>query len=240
MSPVPTSNAIRLLIVDDQAIVRSGYRLICQAAPDIEIVGEACNGHEAVEEARRLSPDVVAMDVQMPGLDGISATEAILTELGPSAPRIVVMTTFDLDDYVYGALKAGATSFLLKDAPPEDLIRAIRLAAKGDAMFAPSVTTALIERHVRPVASRRRADTATQTDEARPDETKAESYRLTDREYEVVRLIAQAKSNAEIADELCIAERTVKAHVTAILSKLELRDRVQVVVYAYEMGLVDS
>ncbi len=216
---------IRLLLADDQAIVRSGCRLICQAAPEIDIVGEAANGREARELARTLGPDVIAMDVRMPDLDGISATEGILSDFGSDGPRIVILTTFDLDEYVYGALRAGATSFLLKDAPPEDVIRAIRLAANGEAMFAPSVTTKLIRRHVQPVAKRR---------------GQVSDFGLTARENEVVRLIALAKSNAEIGQELCIAERTVKAHMSAILAKLQLRDRVQVVVFAYEQGLLDS
>ena len=211
---------IRVLIVDDQVLVRTGFRLILSAEPDIEVVGEAGDGGEAIALARSLAPDVVLMDVRMPDVDGIEATDAIVRE--PTSPRVLVLTTFDLDDVVYDALRAGASGFLLKDAPEQRLLTAIRVVADGGSLFAPSVTRRLIEEF-----SRRAAPTAPPT----LDE-------LTPRELEVLRLVAGGLSNAEIAARLVVSEHTVKTHVAHILQKLDLRDRTQAVVIAYESGLV--
>jgi len=211
---------IRVLIVDDQVLVRTGFRLILSAEADIEVVGEAGDGGEAIALARSLSPDVVLMDVRMPDVDGIEATEAIVRE--PTSPRVLVLTTFDLDDIVYDALRAGASGFLLKDAPEERLLTAIRVVADGGSLFAPSVTRRLIEEF-----SRRATPAAPPT----LDE-------LTPRELEVLKLVAGGMSNGEIAARLVVSEHTVKTHVAHILQKLDLRDRTQAVVLAYESGLV--
>ena len=211
---------IRVLIVDDQVLVRTGFRLILSAEADIEVVGEAGDGREAIELARSTAPDVVLMDVRMPDVDGIEATRAIVEE--PSSPRILVLTTFDLDDVVYDALRAGASGFLLKDAPEERLLTAIRVVADGGSLFAPSVTRRLIEEF-----SRRANPSAPPTLEE-----------LTPREVEVLRLVAGGLSNGEIAARLVVSEHTVKTHVAHILQKLDLRDRTQAVVLAYESGLV--
>jgi len=211
---------IRVLIVDDQVLVRTGFRLILSAEADIEVVGEAGDGGEAITLARSLAPDVVLMDVRMPEVDGIEATEAIVRE--PTSPRVLVLTTFDLDDVVYDALRAGASGFLLKDAPEDRLLTAIRVVADGGSLFAPSVTRRLIEEF-----SRRAAPAAPPT----LDE-------LTPRELEVLRLVAGGLSNGEIAARLVVSEHTVKTHVAHILQKLDLRDRTQAVVIAYESGLV--
>jgi DNA-binding NarL/FixJ family response regulator len=210
---------IRVLIVDDQRLVRSGLAMILRADPEIEVVGEAADGHEAVAAAYELRPDVVLMDVRMPNVDGIEATKRIVGAV-ELPPRVLVLTTFDLDEYVFGALRAGASGFLLKDAPEEQLIAAIRVAADGGALFSPSATQRLIERfagHADPPAG---------------------LSELTDREHEVLRLVARGLSNAEIAGELVVSEHTVKTHVARILQKLDLRDRTQAVVTAYESGLV--
>jgi DNA-binding NarL/FixJ family response regulator len=211
---------IRVLIVDDQVLVRTGFRLILSAEPDIEVVGEAGDGREAIALARATAPDVVLMDVRMPDVDGIEATAAIVQE--PTSPRVLVLTTFDLDDVVYDALRAGASGFLLKDAPEERLLTAIRVVADGGSLFAPSVTRRLIEEF-----SRRAAPAAPPTLEE-----------LTPRELEVLRLVAGGLSNGEIAARLVVSEHTVKTHVAHILQKLDLRDRTQAVVLAYESGLV--
>jgi len=211
---------IRVLIVDDQVLVRTGFRLILSAEADIEVVGEAGDGGEAITLARALAPDVVLMDVRMPDVDGIEATAAIVQE--PTSPRVLVLTTFDLDDVVYDALRAGASGFLLKDAPEERLLTAIRVVADGGSLFAPSVTRRLIEEF-----SRRAAPAAPPTLEE-----------LTPRELEVLRLVAGGLSNGEIAARLVVSEHTVKTHVAHILQKLDLRDRTQAVVLAYESGLV--
>jgi DNA-binding NarL/FixJ family response regulator len=212
---------IGVLLVDDQAMVRSGLRMILESEDDLVVIAEAEDGAEAVRLARSERPDVILMDVRMPEVDGIEATRQI-TETTPDS-KVIVLTTFDLDDYVYGALRAGASGFLLKDAPADDLIAAIRVVAKGDALLAPSVTRRLISEF---------AD--------RPDRSTAVSGldELTEREIEVLRLLATGKSNAEIADELFVSETTVKTHVSHVLTKLGLRDRVQAVVAAYESGLV--
>jgi len=211
---------IRVLIVDDQVLVRTGFRLILSAEPDIEVVGEAGDGRDAIALARATAPDVVLMDVRMPDVDGIEATAAIVQE--PTSPRVLVLTTFDLDDVVYDALRAGASGFLLKDAPEERLLTAIRVVADGGSLFAPSVTRRLIEEF-----SRRAAPAAPPTLEE-----------LTPRELEVLRLVAGGLSNGEIAARLVVSEHTVKTHVAHILQKLDLRDRTQAVVLAYESGLV--
>jgi DNA-binding NarL/FixJ family response regulator len=217
---------IGVLIVDDQALVRAGFRMVLEVEDDITVVGEAGNGEQAVHGARRLRPDVVLMDIWMPELDGIAATRQIasaaLGRAGPG-PRVLILTTFDLDEYVYDALGAGASGFLLKDAPPEQLTEGIRVVARGEALLAPAVTRRLIEDF-----SRARP----------PTEVPPGADELTPRELEVWRLLAQGLSNAEIAESLIVSGTTVKTHVARILMKLGLRDRVQAVVLAYESGLV--
>jgi DNA-binding NarL/FixJ family response regulator len=217
---------IRTLIVDDQPMIRVGIRAILQAQTDIEVVGEAENGQLGVEKCRSLRPDVVLMDVRMPVLDGLAATTALLgpDRAGAHTPRVLMLTTFDLDDYIYAALRAGASGFLLKDSEPDELIRAVRVVAGGEALLAPSITRRLIENFV----------------EAQPRQlTGATALNgLTDREREVLRLVALGMSNQEIAAALFISEPTTKTHVSRILQKLDLRDRVQAVVLGYETGLV--
>jgi DNA-binding NarL/FixJ family response regulator/class 3 adenylate cyclase len=215
---------VRVLIVDDQVLVRTGFRMILEAEPDIEVVGEASDGLEAIAQARALRPDVLLMDVRMPEVDGIEATRRLLGEDGAEA-KVVMLTTFDMDEYVYEALRAGASGFLLKDVPPEQLVAGIRAVASGDALLAPSVTRRVIEEFVRrPPDSVREAP--------------AKIAELTARELEVLKLIARGLSNAEIAKELFVSETTVKTHVAHVLMKLNLRDRVQAVVLEYESGLV--
>jgi DNA-binding NarL/FixJ family response regulator len=216
---------LRVLIVDDQALVRAGFAMILSAEPDIEVVGQAGNGLEALETAAQLAPDVILMDIRMPEMDGITATR-LLCEGRPGdtdCPRVIILTTFDLDEYVYAALRAGASGFLLKDTPPDDLAAAIRVVASGDALLSPSITRKLLEEFTKSVAPRK--DLSGLSD-------------LTEREEEVLRQLARGMSNAEIADTLFVSETTVKTHVSHILTKLELRDRVQAVVAAYESGLV--
>jgi DNA-binding NarL/FixJ family response regulator len=215
---------LSVLIVDDQALVRAGFRMILEAEDDIDVVGEAADGAQALDEARRLRPDVVLMDVRMPELDGIEATRRLLAD-GAAATKVVMLTTFDMDEYVYEALRAGASGFLLKDVPPEQLVDGIRAVASGDALLAPSVTRRVIEEFVR------RPPDAARTPPAELEE-------LTARELEVLKLIARGLSNAEIAKELFVSETTVKTHVARVLMKLGLRDRVQAVVFAYESGVV--
>jgi DNA-binding NarL/FixJ family response regulator len=215
---------LAVLIADDQALVRAGFRMILEAEEDMEVVGEAADGREALAEALRLRPDVVLMDVRMPEVDGIEATRRLLGEDGSDA-KIVMLTTFDMDEYVYDALRAGASGFLLKDVPPEQLVAGIRAVASGDSLLAPSVTRRVIEEFVR------RPPDSVRT--APPELTE-----LTAREAEVLKLIARGLSNAEIAKELFVSETTVKTHVAHVLMKLKLRDRVQAVVLAYESGLV--
>src|ERR687883_1512930 len=221
--PEPGPSGIRILIVDDQALVRAGFRMILEAEEDIEVVGEAADGREAVEAATTLAPDVVLMDVRMPEVDGIEATRRLLARDGQA--KVVMLTTFDMDEYVYEALRAGASGFLLKDVPPEQLVDGIRSVASGDALLAPSVTRRVIEEFVR------RPPESVRT----PPAALAE---LTAREADVLRLIARGLSNAEIAKELVVSETTVKTHVAHVLMKLGLRDRVQAVVFAYEAGVV--
>lgn len=211
---------IRVLVADDQALVRTGLRLILSGEPGIEVVGEARDGAEAASLAAELAPDVVLMDVRMPEVDGIEATRRIV--LDDTSPRVLVLTTFDLDDVVYDALRAGASGFLLKDAPEERLLTAIQVVAEGGSLFAPSVTRRLIDEFSR------RA----------PAAPPAALSELTAREVEVLRLLAQGLSNAEIASRLVVSEHTVKTHVAHVLQKLDLRDRTQAVVVAYESGLV--
>jgi DNA-binding NarL/FixJ family response regulator/class 3 adenylate cyclase len=218
------TSRVRVLIVDDQALVRTGFRMILDAEEDMDVVGEGANGKEAIDEASRLNPDVVLMDVRMPELDGIEATRRLLADGGVDS-KVVMLTTFDMDEYVYEALRAGASGFLLKDAPPEQLVDGIRAVCSGDALLAPSVTRRVIEEFVR------RPPEAVRT--APP-----EIEELTPRECEVLKLIARGLSNAEIAKSLVVSETTVKTHVARVLMKMGLRDRVQAVVMAYESGLV--
>ena len=220
MSEADGGSPTRVLIADDQALMRTGFRMILDAQPDIEVVGEAIDGSDAVRHFERLTPDVVVMDVRMPVMDGIEATRK-LTAYEPPA-RVLILTTFDLDEYVYEALRAGASGFLLKDRPPEELVAAVRVIAGGEALLAPSVTRRLIEEFAK------RPATA----------TRDELAELTEREREVLVLMARGMSNGEIARSLFVAETTVKTHVGRILSKLRLRDRAQAVVLAYESGLV--
>jgi len=214
----------RIVIADDQALVRGGLRMILDAQPDLEVVGEAVDGREALHQARELSPDLVLMDVRMPELDGLETTRRLL-DRDPSA-KVIVLTTFDLDDYVYEAIRAGASGFLLKSAPPQQLIAGIRTVMAGDALLAPEITRRLLDRFV-----------------ARPPRSTGippDFADLSERELEVLRLIADGRSNAEIAVDLYISEATVKTHVTHILTKLRLRDRVQAVALAYRTGLMDN
>jgi DNA-binding NarL/FixJ family response regulator len=217
--------SLGVLIADDQALVRAGFRMILEAEEDMEVVGEASDGREAVAEAQRLRPEVVLMDVRMPEVDGIEATRRLMGE-GRAATKVVMLTTFDMDEYVYDALRVGASGFLLKDVPPEQLVAGIRAVASGDALLAPSVTRRVIEEFVRRPPATVRTLPPKLAD-------------LTSRELEVLQLIARGLSNAEIAAELFVSETTVKTHVAHVLMKLDLRDRVQAVVLAYESGLVE-
>jgi DNA-binding NarL/FixJ family response regulator len=215
---------IRVLLVDDENLVRSGFRLILGAEPDIEVVGEASDGVEAVVAAKRLDPDVILMDVQMPAQDGLVATREIAALGRTASSRVIILTTFDLDEYVYEALRAGASGFLLKRAPAEDLVAGIRIVAAGDALLAPSVTRRLIDHFAARPAPRPRDLSLLNA--------------LTEREREVFELLAQGLSNAEIADRLVLTEGTVKTHVSHIFEKVEVRDRTQAVIFAYDVGLV--
>ena len=216
--------SIRVLIVDDQELVRTGFRLFLETQPGLAVVGEAGDGEEAIERVRELRPDVVLMDIRMPTMDGVEATAKLTSGAIEPAPRVLVLTTFDLDEYVFGALRAGAAGFLLKDAPRERLIEAIRVVHGGEALLSPSITRRLIE------------DFAARSDRIEPPA--AVLAELTPREREVLGLVAHGLSNAEIAARLVVTEATVKSHVGAVLLKLGLRDRVQAVVFAYEHGIV--
>jgi DNA-binding NarL/FixJ family response regulator len=221
---VAPEEGLRVLIVDDQALVRAGFRMILEAEEDIAVVGEAADGSEAIAEVRRLRPDVVLMDVRMPELDGIEATQRLLED-PVIATKVVMLTTFDMDEYIYEALRVGASGFLLKDVPPEQLVNGIRAVASGEALLAPAVTKRVIEEFVR----------------RPPDSARTpprELQELTERELEVLKLIARGLSNAEIAKQLYVSDTTVKTHVAHLLQKLDLRDRVQAVVFAYESGVV--
>jgi DNA-binding NarL/FixJ family response regulator len=214
--------SVRVLVADDQSMVRAGFRMLLSGEPDIEVVAEASNGLEAVDKAARFRPTVVLMDIRMPELDGLQATQRILA--ADDTPRILILTTFDLDEYVYEALRAGASGFVLKDDPPEQLLAAIRIVAGGDALLSPGITKRVIKQFTRiphPAPPRELDD-------------------LTERELEVFRLIARGFSNAEIGRELYISDTTVKTHITHILQKLKLRDRVQAVVLAYQTGLLEA
>jgi DNA-binding NarL/FixJ family response regulator len=217
------TTTIRVLLCDDQALVRSGFRMILEARPDLEVVGEAEDGVQAVALGRRLAPDVILMDVRMPNLDGVEATRALVAAGSPA--RIVILTTYDLDDYVHEAIRAGASGFLLKDVRPAQLVEAIRVVAAGDALLAPSVTRRLLERF---------AATPPRRDSGPPPSLTA----LTARELEVLELLASGCSNSDLAKRLFLSEATVKTHISSILRKLGLRDRVQAVILAYDTGLV--
>jgi len=214
--------SIRVLVADDQSMVRAGFRMLLSREDDIEVVAEASNGLEAVEKAARFNPSVVLMDIRMPELDGLEASRRILA--ADDSARILILTTFDLDEYVYEALRAGASGFVLKDDPPEQLLDAIRIVAGGDALLSPAITKRVIKRFTR-------------IPQATPPKQLEE---LTERELEVFRLIARGLANAEIGEQLYISDTTVKTHITHILQKLDLRDRVQAVVLAYETGLFEE
>jgi DNA-binding NarL/FixJ family response regulator len=216
--------SLRVLLADDQALVRSGFRLIIETREDLEVVGEAADGLEAIELARHSRPDVILMDVRMPNLDGVEATRRLAASGSPA--RVLILTTFDLDEYVYEAIRAGASGFLLKDVQPAQLVEAIRVVAAGEALLAPTVTRRLLDRF---------ADALPST---RPKPPPPELARLTDRELEILKLLAGGLSNAELAELLFLSETTVKTHISSVLRKLDLRDRVQAVVLAYEAGLV--
>ena len=216
----------KVLLVDDQQLIRAGFRMILGAEPDIEVVGECANGAQAVDSAARLQPDVVLMDIRMPEMDGIEATRRIVSAGAAdedAAPRVLMLTTFDLDEYVYDALRAGASGFLLKDVSPDDLVHAVRVVARGDAMLAPAVTRRMLDRFIALPAPDSRAEL--------PDS-------VSDRERQVLELVARGRSNAEIAADLYLSEATVKTYVSRLLTKLDARDRVQLAVWAYESGLV--
>jgi DNA-binding NarL/FixJ family response regulator len=216
---------VRIVVVDDQALVRTGFAMIIGAEPDLEVVGEASDGLEALTVVASTRPDVVLMDIRMPNLDGVEATRRLTAPDARHPTRVVILTTFDLDDYVFTALRAGASGFLLKDTPPDELIRAVRIVAGGDALIDPGVTRRLIE------------EFSQLAGEATPNPPPPALDSLTDRELEVLRAMARGLSNAEIAEELYVSETTVKTHVGRVLMKLHLRDRVQAVVLAYEIGL---
>jgi DNA-binding NarL/FixJ family response regulator len=216
--------SVRVLIADDQALVRAGFKMILEAEPEIQVIGEAEDGVEAVEMIKRLKPDVALMDIRMPRLNGLEATRQIVNGGGDTPTRVLMLTTFDLNEYVYEALRAGASGFLLKDVPAEQLIAGIQVVARGEALLAPSITRRLIEEFAKNAPVERVA----------PKEVEE----LTTREMEVFKLISRGMSNAEVAAELIVSETTVKTHVARILMKLHLRDRVQAVVYAYESGLI--
>ena len=215
---------VRVVIADDQELVRGGFRMILNAEPDIEVVGEAADGYQAIGAAQGVRPDVVLMDIRMPGLDGITATRQLTAASGRSPVRVLILTTFDLDEYVFGALKAGASGFLLKDTPASQLAEAVRIIASGAALLGPTITSRLISAFVA----------------VAPEPLPPELDELTPRELEILRLVAKGMSNAEIAASLVISQSTVKTHVTRVLMKLGLRDRVHAVVLAHEVGLAGT
>jgi DNA-binding NarL/FixJ family response regulator len=215
--------SVRVVLVDDQALIRTGFKMILESEDDIEVVGEASDGEQAISMTRSVRPDVVLMDVQMPTMDGLEATGRIVRDANiPS--RIVILTTFERDDYVFEALRAGASGFLLKNAPSEELVHAVRVVAAGDALLAPSVTRKVIEGFIRRQAHR---------------SNEVELRRLTERETEILQLLATGKSNSELAAHLFVGEGTIKTHVSSVLTKLGLRDRMQAVIFAYESGLIE-
>ncbi len=216
---------VRVLLVDDEQLVRAGFRLILESEPDIEVVGEAGNGDEAVERTREIDPDVVLMDIQMPEMDGLEATRRIAALGREESSRVLILTTFEVDEYVYEALRAGASGFLLKRTPAADLVAGIRVVAAGDALLAPSVTRRLIDQFAQRPAVRE------------PDTRSLED--ITEREREVLTLVARGLSNTEIAETLVLSEGTVKTHIKRIFMKLNLRDRTQAVIFAYDAGLVE-
>jgi DNA-binding NarL/FixJ family response regulator len=216
--------SVRVLLVDDQQLIRAGFRMILDAEEDIEVVGECADGVQAVDSAKRLHPDVVLMDIRMPEMDGIEATRRIVGADGDGAAKVLMLTTFDLDEYVYDALRAGASGFLLKDVPANQLVAGIQVIAHGDALLAPTITRRLIHEFARSAPNR--------------SEGPAGLDELTPRELEVFKLLARGFSNAEVAEELVVSETTVKTHVARVLMKLGVRDRVQAVVLAYESGLI--
>ena len=216
---------IRVVVVDDQALIRGGLAALIDSADDLEVVGEAENGADALRLIEALDPDVVLMDIRMPTMDGIAATEALALDNSSERPKVIMLTTFDLDEYVYAALRAGASGFLLKDTPPQDLLHGIRVVAAGDSLLAPSVTRHLIEQFVQRPSSERPSG--------------KDFERLTEREVEVLRLVARGLSNQEIGDELFVSPATAKTHVSRLLMKLAARDRAQLIVIAYETGLVE-
>jgi len=217
---------IRILVVDDQALIRGGLAAMIDAADDLHVVGEADDGQQALQMIDELDPDVVLMDIRMPVMDGIAATEALGLDGRSDRPKVIMLTTFDLDEYVYAALRAGASGFLLKDTPPVDLLQGIRVVAAGDSLLAPSVTRHLIEQFVHRPTNERPAG--------------KDFERLTERELEVLRLVARGLSNQEIGDELFVSPATAKTHVSRLLMKLAARDRAQLIVIAYESGLVEA
>jgi DNA-binding NarL/FixJ family response regulator len=224
--------SVAVLLVDDQELMRMAFRMVIESQPDLVVAGEAANGLDAVAKVEALRPDVVLMDVRMPGLDGVEATRRIV-DSGSDA-RVIILTTFDLDEYVYAALRAGASGFLLKDAQPADLLSAIRAVGSGDAVVAPSITRRLLDAYAHRLALPGSDDPV----ERIPPAQRERLEQLTAREHEVLLLVARSLSNAEIAERLVLSEATVKSHVGRILAKLDLRDRVQIVVFAYESGLV--
>ena len=215
--------SIRVLVVDDHAMVRAGFRMMLEAEPDIEVVGEAGDGARAIDAVHRLQPDVALIDIQMPVLDGLEATRIIANPSSEHTTRVLILTTFERDEYIFEALRSGASGFFLKNAPPEELIAAVRVVAQGNALLAPSVTRRIIEAFVH---------------KGVPAPRKKELERLSEREVEVLHLLARGMTNAEVANELYLGEATIKTYVSNVLAKLELRDRVQAVVFAYESGLV--
>ena len=224
--------SVAVLLVDDQELMRMAFRMVIESQPDLAVAGEAANGLDAVAQVEALRPDVVLMDVRMPELDGVEATRRIV-DSGSDA-RVIILTTFDLDEYVYAALRAGASGFLLKDAQPADLLSAIRAVGSGDAVVAPSITRRLLDAYAHRLAVPGSDDPV----ERMPPAQRERLEQLTAREHEVLLLVARSLSNAEIAEQLVLSEATVKSHVGRILAKLDLRDRVQIVVFAYESGLV--